>query len=167
LAGLTLKAIAAHVFMSEAAASNKMRDLGIDWQNSSLDYIRERVITDYRETAAGRGDELSKQRARQASADANLKELQYHKEVRDLVPAREVDQLVAAWAVAGRGEIQNAWAKLIAAIESKHGIEVDRAECDDILRPALGAIGAYPQIHLAAGDEMVGTVATAEEDIDA
>lgn len=101
-----------------------------------------------REVAAGRGGDdqasLTQARARQAIADATLKELDYLERVGELVAVQDLEPRLSAWAVAIRAEVENAVARIIAHIESKHGIEIDQAAIDGIVCAALDAAAAHP-----------------------
>ena len=87
-----------------------------------------------------------RQRARQASADADLKELQYWREVGELVAVVDVEPRLAGWAVAARSEVLSATDKLLAQIESQHDITIDREISAAIMTSALHAIAAYPRL---------------------
>lgn len=124
-----------------------------------------------REQAAGRGGDdqgnLTKQRARQASADADLKELDYLERVQELIAVKDFEPQLAAWAVAIRSEFENAVARIVALIESKHGIEIDNAAVDDIVCAALDAASAYPRVGREDAAQGRGAAEEAEEDLDA
>lgn len=166
----TLREIAAHLDMSEANASTQMRALGVDWKETTLDECRIRYIRDIREKAAGRGGDeqfsLTQARARQAIADATLKELDYFERIGELVAVQDLEPRLAAWAVAIRAEVENAVARIIAHIESKHGIEIDQAAIDGFVCAALDAAAAHPLD--GDGDAAAGVepAAEAEEDPD-
>ncbi len=121
-----------------------------EWLHSYCDRLRDE--------AAGRGGDeqatLTKSRTREAQANAQLKELQYHREVGDLVPVSEIEPLLDSWAVTARSETTNAIEKIIAAIQSKHGIDVDQALIDGQLDVAFCAIADYPKQF--AGDAVEG-----------
>lgn len=112
-----------------------------------------------REEASGRGDEdskaLTRAKTREAEAKAAMGELNYHRELRQLVPVDEVEPLLETWAVTARSEAQHAVEKTIAAIESKYGIEVERELYDEHLRAAFAVIASYPE-NLAGDDEPSG-----------
>lgn len=170
MAGLKLREIAQHLDMSESNASSTMRDLGIDRATADLTACRVAYIRDLREKAAGRGGDdqynLTQQRARQASADAALKELDYLERTGELVAVKELEPRLASWAVAIRAEVENAVARIVAHIESKHGIEIDQAAVDAIVCAALDAAAAHPLDGDDDAASRVGTAAEAEEDPD-
>jgi len=119
-----------------------------------------------RDEAAGRGGDeqatLTKSRTREAQANAQLKELQFHKEVSDLIPVSEIEPLLDSWAVTARSETTHAVEKIIAAIQSQHGIEVEQDLIDGQLGAAFAAISDYPKkfaCDAVEGGEEVGATA--------
>lgn len=144
---LKLREIAEHLDMSESNASAIVRDLGIDRETADLAACRVAYIRDLREKAAGRNSDrtaLDAAKTRQAQADAQLKELDYFERVGALVPAAQVAPLVGGWATTARAEVHNAVEKLIAGIESKHGINIEPEFVEDTMGSAYSAIAAYP-----------------------
>ena len=141
--------IASHLDMSERNARDVLTALQIDWRESTITKIRIAYIRDLREKAAGRGGEdqeiLTRARFRDANASAQLKELQFHKEVGDLVPVSEIEPMLESWAVTARSETTHAVEKIIAAIQSQHGIEVEQDLIDEQLGAAFTAIADYPK----------------------
>jgi phage terminase Nu1 subunit (DNA packaging protein) len=124
-----------------------------------------------RDVAAGRGGDdqfnLTQARARQAIADATLKELDYLERVGELVAVQDLEPRLASWAVAIRAELENAIARVVAHIESKHAIEIDQAALEGIVCAALDAAAAHPldgDIDAVAGVEFAEE---AKEDRDA
>ncbi|HEB93122.1 MAG TPA: hypothetical protein ENI94_06575 [Gammaproteobacteria bacterium] len=117
-------------------------------EGTLLDWLRS-LFVHLRDEAAGRGGDeqqnLSRARQREAEANAQLKELQYHKEVGNLVPLSEIEPLLESWAVAARSETQSAVEKIVAAIQSQHEIEVDQEMVNEQLGHAFKAIADYPK----------------------
>ena len=111
-----------------------------------------------RDEAAGRGgndqETLTRARTRAEVAPAQLKELQFHKEVGDLIPVSEIEPLLDSWAVTARSETTHAVEKIIAAIQSQHGIEVEQDLIDEQLGAAFAAIADYPK--QLVGDSVEG-----------
>ncbi len=124
-----------------------------------------------REKAAGRGGEdqaaLTRARTIQAQADGQLKELNFHREVKNLVPVDEIEPMLETWATVARSEFQNAINKLIAGIESKHKIQVDAELIDEIITLALASIGNYPRNIGGHDGEGGGEIQTTQETINA
>lgn len=124
-----------------------------------------------REQAAGRGGDdqgnLTKARARQAIADATLKELQYRREIRDVIAVAELEPSLITWIVGIRSAVENLAARLVALIESKHGIEIDTADVDDLVCTALDAIADYPRFSEDAACKAEPACAQASADADA
>lgn len=149
--------IAAHLDMSERNARDVLQKLGIDNKASTLEEIRTAYIRYLRELAAGRGGEdqydLTKQKARQAEADANLKELEYWTRLDRFVSVDELEPLLASWAATGRSEVENAIERIVTGIESKYGIEIEREIIDAPLDAAFGAIAAYPGVATSGDDK--------------
>ena len=121
--------------------------------------------------AAGRGGDdqgnLTKARARQAIADATLKELQYRREIRDVIAVAELEPSLITWIVGIRSAVENLAARLVALIESKHGIEIDTADVDDLVCTALDAIADYPRFSEDAACKAEPACAQASADADA
>lgn len=124
-----------------------------------------------RDVAAGRGGDdqftLTQARARQAIADATLKELDYLERVGELVAVQDLEPRLSAWAVAIRAEVENALARVVAHIESKHGIEIDQATVEAIVCAALDAAAAHPLDSDLDAVPGVEPAEKAEEDPDA
>lgn len=141
--------VAAHLDMSERNVRDVLNALQIDWRESTIEKIRVSYIRDLRGKAAGRGgnnqESLTCARIRESTISAQLKELQFHKEVMDLVPAVEIEPLLDSWAVTARSETTHAVEKIIAAIHSEHGIEVDQDLIDEQLGAAFKTIADYPK----------------------
>jgi len=153
LVGLSQPAIKSHI------------DKGVLVDNGTLlDWLRQ-LLTHYREQAAGRsGDDqmnLSRARIREAEANAQLKELQFFKEVGALVPLESIEPTLEQWAVVARSEIGYAVDKIITGIHSQHNIEVDQGLIDAALQNAFNAISDYPknlvEVGGESGNEMVAT----------
>lgn len=96
--------------------------------------------------SADEAQALAKQRARQAAADAQLKELSYLERVGALVAVEDIEPRLATWAVAIRAEFESAIEKILGMIESKHGVELDRGAVDALIESALDAAAAWPSI---------------------
>lgn len=141
--------IAKHLDLSERKVRDILVNLDMDHRTSSMDEIRLAYIRDLREKAGGRGGDdqgaLTRARTRQAIADADMKNLQYHRELKTLVAIDEVEPVLKNWAKNARSEVQYAIEKMIAGIQSRHNIEVEQDVIDDAINPAFRAIGRYPQ----------------------
>lgn len=143
----TQNAIADHLDLDQSRVS-RLVERGVIPRACSLDEARRSYIRHLREQAAGRGGDgqsrLVDQRARQAEADAQLKELEYWTRVGALVAVEDLEPLLAGWAVGARASIENAVERLVTSIESQHGLEIDRSTIDASLSVAYDAIAAYP-----------------------
>jgi hypothetical protein len=104
------------------------------------------------ELLAGRGgdatEELAIQRGREAKANADLKELQYQKELGNVVLVADIEPMLAAWMTSTRVEIEVAFDKFAADIAMKHDIVIpapyiEKFVCELLNRlsepPAMGA----------------------------
>lgn len=154
--GPTQVEIAAHLDMSERNAREVLKKLEIDHREATLEQIRVAYIRYLRELASGRGGEdqydLTKQKARQAEADANLKQLEYETRLGVYAPVEEFELLTASWSTSTRSEIENTVERLVIDIERAHGIEIDRGRVEELLEAAFAAIADYPR-HAEIGDD--------------
>jgi len=155
--GLTLKQVALHLGLNARNVHDILTKLGLDHKTSSLDEIRSAYIRHIREMAAGRGGEqqydLTKQKARQAEADANLKTLQYLREVGHLVYVEEVEDALADWVIMMRAEVENSIERIVSAAEGQHGISIDRESINRDASIAFRAIEAYPSKYALIAEE--------------
>lgn len=103
-----------------------------------------------REVAAGRGGDeqhtLTGEKARQTRIDADLKELQYYERIGRLVSTDAIEPVLDGWASTARAEFTNAVDQIVAGIESRHGITVDRELVDKPAAAACKAIASYPAL---------------------
>ncbi len=122
---------------------NKMRFTG-----STNGELIESISKRYREQAAGRGGDAQEDyvriKIRRELAAAKKDELANHKEVFNLVPMDAIEPLMNNWATVARSEVLNAVEKMVAGIEGKFKIEVDRDLIDGPVDDAFRAIGDYP-----------------------
>lgn len=139
--------IGEHLDMDQSRVS-RLTERGVLSRGCSLDEARREYIRHLREQAAGRGGDgqsrLVDQRARQAEADAQLKELEYWTRIGKLVAVEDLQPLMESWSVSARASIENAVERILTGIESQHGIEIDRSAVDAGLAVAYDAIAAYP-----------------------
>lgn len=162
----TLKSIAAHLDMSERNLRDVLIKIKLDHRKATVTQIRVAYIRHMRDQAAGRGGDeqqtLTKARTREAQINAQAKELQYFKDVGLLISVDEIEPALANWAVLARSEVSNAMVKIIASLESKHGIEIEQGLIDESLGSAFAAIASYPrniEEDVVEGGEKVGTAA--------
>lgn len=138
-----------HLGVSDRSIREICKRNGWNSEFMSRREFRLAYIEDLREKAAGRSGEdqaaLTKARTQDAMAGANLKELQYHQTVGNLVPVNEIEPLLVDWAANGRAQVVNAKERAIAAIESKYDIEIDPELVDEPFAVALESIGGYAQ----------------------
>jgi hypothetical protein len=142
------------VGISQQRVSKLIADGVLSRDGSLRDWIAA-YCESLRQEAAGRGGDdqssLASARAEQARTDAQLKKLQYHREIGNLVPVEELEPLIANWAATARSEVRYAGEKLLAHIRSAHDIEVGDDLLDEFLTPAFKAIADWPSVQ--GGDE--------------
>ena len=153
------------VGVSQQAISDKIEKAGLRAGGTYRQWLVS-YCEHFRQLAAGRGaadDQANAARAktRESTANAQLKELLFQREVGNLVPVDELEPLLESWAVTARSEMTYAIDKLIAAIQSKHNIEVEQGLIDDTLGAAFTSIAGYPSnlagITEPGGDEVAAT----------
>lgn len=137
LVGVTQPAIAKHV------SSGLLREgatLG-EWLRAYCEKLRAE--------ASGRASDdsvaLTRAKTREAEGRARLADLQYYREVEALVPVELIEPMLESWAVSGRAEVTRAVESVVAAVESKYKIEVERELYEKPLYAALDAIAGYPR----------------------
>lgn len=147
--------IAEHLDMSQQNASQMLNQLNINWAECTLDEVRLAYIRDLRDKAAGRGGtdeaELRKARTREALGKAQLSELNYWREVRELVPVSEIEPLMESWAVYARNEVEQSIQRLALAVESQHRIEINQDVVHNAIEATCRAISGYAR-HLGGDD---------------
>jgi len=98
------------------------------------------------EVAAGRsGDgaaELVRQRARESKANADLRELAVARELGTLVAVADLEADLAAWVVSMRSEVESGIDRLVAELESRHGITADPDYIDTFTEKLLDRLAA-------------------------
>lgn len=142
--------IGEHLGITQQQVSDLQRRNVLE-KGCTIDKARKDYLEHLRSVAAGRGGDaqfrLTEQRARQAEADAQLKELQYWREVGALVAVDELEPLLSGWATSARAEVENAVDRAITGIESEHGIKVDRAKVEELMGSAFNAIADFPRLN--------------------
>ncbi|MEJ2630922.1 MAG: hypothetical protein P8011_01610 [Acidihalobacter sp.] len=144
--------IGVHLGISQQAVSDLIRR-GVLPADGDIDQARMTYCEHLRAVAAGRGGQdnqvdLTQARARQASADADLKELDYCQRTGSVVAVAELEPQLAGWAAMARSEIENSLDRTLLEIEGAHRIEIDRASLDSLWISAFKAIAAYPDMHM-------------------
>ncbi|MEJ1409383.1 MAG: hypothetical protein RPU60_04080 [Candidatus Sedimenticola sp. (ex Thyasira tokunagai)] len=137
LVGITQQAVAQHQAKGSIPKSGTYLDLLFAYSEH------------LRKEASGRGGEdqgaLARAKTRQAEIDADNKELQFHREVKNLVPVQEIEPILSGWAVTARSEFMHALERIVAGIESQHGITVDQKIVDEHTSAAFDTVAAYPK----------------------
>lgn len=102
-----------------------------------------------RTESAGRGletqEELNRARIREATINANLKDLDYWERINALVAVDDVQRLLDGWAARAASDVQHAFEQLADAIKSKYGVTLEDGDIDGIAAPAFRAIQSYPK----------------------
>ena len=101
-----------------------------------------------RTEAAGRAQNEARNRrdmaqARESEVNAEMKERQLYKEDGLILDLDAVLQVMSEWATIGKNEFMGAVDKIVTAIESEHGITIDRDHIQPDIDAALRAIGSY------------------------
>jgi len=145
----TLKSIAAHLDMTERNLRDVLVKIKLDHRSATVTDIRVAYIRHLRNQAAGRGgshqETATLAKIRESEASAQLKELDFFEKIKLLVPVEEIEPMLDNWAVLARSEVKNAMDKIIANLESKHGVEIEQGFIDESLGSAFTAIGSYPR----------------------
>ena len=164
----TVRGVAA-VLGADPAAVQKLANRGVFDGCGTLGEAVQAAWKDRSEAAAGRGGddqaELTRQRARQAAADADLKELQYAQATGELVSISELEPRLTSLVLAMRTELLSANQRQFAHIESQHGLNLDRETLDAIMHAALRSMASLPRVAGQDGGEDMGadTAAAAVE----
>lgn len=136
LVGISQPAIAAHVKAGNLPENGTYRQ----WLKAYCDRLRTE--------AAGRTPSNARDRrdmavARQAEARAALDERELYKQDGLILDLESVRHAMTGWAALGKNELLTAVDNIITAIESEHGITVDREQLQQYIDAALRAIGGY------------------------
>lgn len=147
LVGASQQAIGKHV-------ASGVLEKGATYRAWLLAYC-ERMRTE----AAGRTQSEARERrdlaqAVESEVNAQMKMRQLYKEDGLILDLDSVRQVMAEWATIGKNEFTGAVDKIITAIESEHGITVDRDSVQYDVNVALNAIGnyAFEPEEIGAGD---------------
>lgn len=145
----TQEDIGRHLDLSQSAVSRLLKTLGLDGQNASLDEIRRAYLRHLREQAEGRAptsqDELNRAKIREASANAELKELAFAEQAATLVPVAEFRDLMNTWATFGKAEAAAHFQQLVETIEQRYGVTVDPALIDERLAGVNKTLDDWPR----------------------
>jgi hypothetical protein len=138
--------VAKHLDMSDRQLRNVLARLGLNHKTDSLDRIRVAYIRDLRETASGR--QASEQRlkldvakTREAEANAQFKELAVYREYQLILDKSQVMEAMSAWIALAKSEYTNSIEKILAMLESRHNLTIERSDIDGITDAAMRTIG--------------------------
>jgi hypothetical protein len=122
--------------ISQLKTKNVLPDDGTfrDWLVSYCDRLRNE--------AAGREQDnrLSDVRIRETEMSANLKELEYLKQLGKIIMVDDLSPLMTAFCSAVQFNVMAAQERIIEAVESKHSITVDDDDIGKPLRAALESV---------------------------
>jgi hypothetical protein len=97
----------------------------------------------------------------ESEVNAQMKMRQLYREDQLIVDLDTVRQAMTEWATIGKNEFTGAVDKIVTAIESEHGITVDRDSIQSDVETALRAIGSYALESGDADNGGAGAVGTA------
>ncbi|MCH2057895.1 MAG: hypothetical protein MK214_15040 [Thalassotalea sp.] len=140
--------IAKYLDLSDRQLRDVLKRLGLDHKVNSLDEIRVAYIRDLREKAAGRSPtetrhQLDMAKTREALASAQMKELDLFKEHQLILDLEQVREAMDQWVTVAKSEYENSIEKVIALIEDKHGVSIDREPISGIVDATSRTIGNY------------------------
>jgi transcriptional antiterminator len=144
----TQEEISQHLDLSDRQLRNVLSKLKLNHKELSIDEIRVAYIRNLREEAAGRKATTQKQaldeaKTREALANAMTKEMDLFVKQKELVLVAEVRQVIDSWISLSKSEYENSIEKIIAMIESHHGVTIDREQTDGIVASSLRTIGDF------------------------
>jgi len=136
LVGITKQAVFNHIQSGVLPANGTLRQ----WLSAYCSRLRNE--------AAGRIPSNARERrdlaiARQAEAKAALDEREMHRLDGLILDLESVRHAMMAWAALGKNEFISAVDNIVTAIESEHGISLDRDELQPHIEAALRVIGDY------------------------
>lgn len=95
-----------------------------------------RVVTDQRA-------ELDRAKTREALANAQSKELALYREYQLILEKSQVMEAMSAWIALAKSEYTNSIEKILAMLESRHNITIERTDIDGITDAAMRTIGDF------------------------
>lgn len=124
--------IAADLGLSQPAISGALAALGLmkaEYEKMPLEEIRRVIMRHYAEIAAGRGGleqfSLAQERARESRLKGDLLQLQIQEKSGTLIPAAAIEASWIALVLACKTELLMIPDKLVSAMKSLYGIDVD------------------------------------------
>ncbi|GBL02941.1 hypothetical protein [Glaciecola sp. KUL10] len=101
-----------------------------------------------RTEAAGREISASRQtleqaKTREAIANAQLKELDLYREHKLVLDAQQVREAMEQWVTVAKSEYENSIEKIIALIEDKYGVSIDRESINGTIESTCRTIGDF------------------------
>jgi len=94
-------------------------------------------------TASDQRLKLDEARTREASANARMKELMLFKEEQLILDKAQVREAIDGWIALAKSEYTNSIEKILAMLESQHGITIDRESIDGTTAAAMRVIADF------------------------
>ena len=134
--------------MSERNLRDILAKLNLNHKTDSFDFILTTYIRHLRDIASGRQAseqrlKLDEAKTREALAGARIKELAALKEEKLILDKTHVREAIDGWIALAKAEYQNSIDKMLAMIESKHGVTIDRDAIDGIISSGLRTIADF------------------------
>lgn len=129
-------------------AISKYARLGILVKDQSLQQWLLAYCEKMRSEASGREvtdsrKRLDEAKTREALANAATKELQLYREKELILDRNQVRLAMADWVNTAKSEYESSVEKIIALIEDKHGVTVDRESVNSVVDATSRAIGGF------------------------
>lgn len=145
----TQREIADDLGLSQAVISGALNAIGLmkrEWEALPLAEARKLLIRHYTEVAAGRGGDdqynLTKERARESRLKGDLLQLQIQEKAGVLIPAAAVEQEWQALIIAARSELLLLPDKIVHAIKTLYGLDVDPSLIESHIHDALNRLAS-------------------------
>lgn len=142
LVGASQPAIHKHVVNGTLKPGHTFRQWLQAYTLKLRDEAAGRTVTDQRL-------ELDKAKTREALANAQSKELALYREYQLILEKSQVMEAMSAWIALAKSEYANSIEKILAMIESRHNITIERNDIDGITDAAMRTIGDF---QLESGD---------------
>lgn len=136
LVGVSQQAISKHVENGTLRKGQSFRDWLKIYTVKLRDEAAGRVVTDQRA-------ELDRAKTREALANAQSKELALYREYQLILEKSQVMEAMSAWIALAKSEYTNSIEKILAMLESRHNITIERTDIDGITDAAMRTIGDF------------------------
>jgi hypothetical protein len=144
---LTQQEIALHLDLSQAEVSKFLQAAGIEWKESSLDYIRIQYIRKLRGNAAGHrtddGADLVHERVLTERVDREMKLFTLAEKKKSLINVAQLEVELQQMVSAFKAELLGRDDKLKAALDAMYEIAVDVGMLNEHTYAALSHLARY------------------------